>query len=75
MNTHPRKRIVKMCHIQQKKQCLNLVHGYKFVKSLKSSTKRGFFSASFYLCEDFSDLTSPNSNHLQIDFSGVNDIV
>ena len=32
-----------------------------FVRSLLSSHKRGFFSAS--LCEDFSDLTSPTSNH------------
>ena len=31
------------------------------VRSLLSSQKRGFFGAS--LCEDFSDLTSPISNH------------
>ena len=31
------------------------------VRSLLSPHNRGFFSAS--LCEDFSDLTSPTSNH------------
>ena len=40
-----------------------------FVRSLKSSHKRGFFSAS--LCEDFSDLTSPTSNHIHLAISDV----
>ena len=39
------------------------------VRSLQSSHKIGFFSAS--LCEDFSDLIRPTSNHIHLAISVV----
>ena len=39
------------------------------VRSLESSHKKDFYSAS--LCEDFSDLTSPTSNHIHLAISVV----
>ena len=41
------------------------------VGSLLSPHNRCFFTAS--LCEDFSDLTSPTSNHIHLAISVVND--
>ena len=52
MNTHARKRIFEKCHILQK-QLQMCITGILLL-----------FSAS--LCEDFSDLTRPTSNHVAI---------